>query len=123
MATNTQPSKLRRALPASIFIALGATAFYLMDIGTLFFNYEPPSAKGFISHGNGVQTQILKSFHWIGPLDEVFRDVTVGFAPSSMGFDQISRWQMYSFMVDIGVMYMIHAFEGLRKDVGMPIST
>ncbi|PVI05421.1 hypothetical protein DM02DRAFT_668353 [Periconia macrospinosa] len=120
----TPPSKLQRALPASLFLALGATAFYLMDITTLFLNYDPPSAKGFISHGNtGIKTQILQKFHWIGFLDEVFRDVTVGFAPTSLGFDLISRWQMINFMLDIGIMYFIHAFEGLRGNAGFPVST
>ncbi|CAI6302388.1 unnamed protein product [Periconia digitata] len=119
----TQTSKLRRALPASIFLALGATAAYLMDMTTFVFKYEQPSASGFISHGNGDKTAILRSFHWISPLDEVFRDVTVGFAPTTLGYDLISRWQMFSFMVDIGIMYQIHAFEGLRKGVGMPVST
>lgn len=118
----TQRSKLGRALPASVFLALGAGAFYLMDMLTLSMYYDSPSATGFISHGNGVKTKILERFHWIGFFDEVFRDVTVAFAPTSLGFDQVSRWQMMTFMVDCGVMYMIQVFEGLRKGAGFPVS-
>src|SRR5436305_10809776 len=103
---STPSSKLQRAVPASVFVVLAALCFYLMDIPSLIKDFPPPSASGYITWHNG-KVKILEKFHQISFLDEVFRDVTVGFAPSSFGYDDVSRWQMMNFMMDIGVQYTI----------------
>ncbi|KAF1961032.1 hypothetical protein CC80DRAFT_465490 [Byssothecium circinans] len=115
------PSRLHRAFPASIFLVLAGICFRSMDIPTFVLKFPPPSASGYISHPHG-KTPILQKFHWIGFLDEVFKDITVGFAPASFGYDDVSRWQMFNFMSDIGVIYTIFALEGLRVGIkGGPV--
>ncbi|KAF2186050.1 hypothetical protein K469DRAFT_664532 [Zopfia rhizophila CBS 207.26] len=106
-------SKLHRALPASVFLVLSASCFLLMDIPAMVYDYPSPSATGFISWSNK-KVPILQEFHWISSLDKVFRDVTVGFAPSSFGYDDVSRWQMLNFMQDIGVLYLVWLCESTR---------
>ncbi|KAF2635231.1 hypothetical protein P280DRAFT_484804 [Massarina eburnea CBS 473.64] len=121
MAETLPSSRLQRALPASVFLILAGICFYLMDILSFVTKFEPPGKSGVISHANG-ETPILQEFHWIGFLDEVFKDVTVGFAPSSFGYNDVSRWQMSNFMSDVGVAYVIFGLESLRMGIkGGPI--
>lgn len=72
-----------------------------------------PSITGKIEWDGGSVT-ILRRFHLISFLDEVFRDVTAGFGPAAYGFDEIGRWQMSSFMNDIGVLHIIVMMESFR---------
>ncbi|KAF2107734.1 hypothetical protein BDV96DRAFT_588660 [Lophiotrema nucula] len=108
MAVNIQRTLL--ALP---FVALSVVCFFLMDILALIRDFPPPSATMRITWDTGA-IPILQRFHWIPLLDEIYRDVTVGFAPSTLGYDDVSRWHMYNFMSDIGVMYMIWLLESSR---------
>lgn len=57
-------------------------------------------------------------------MDPVIREITPGFAPSSIGYDDVSRWQMINFLIaDPGMFYAIWGFESLRKGVrGGPVS-
>lgn len=94
-----------------------------MDIISLIRDFPPPAATGYFEWSGG-KVAILESFHWglFRPLDVVFRDVTVGFAPSSYGTDDVSRWQMLNFLTDPGVFYAIWGFESLRGGLqGGPI--
>lgn len=117
MASKKTPkSKWNRALPASIFLLIGAACFYSMDILTLALNYPSPSATGFIEWPGG-KVPILQKFHLLPILDEVFRDVTIGFAPSTLGWDPVARWQMGTFLQDCGVMYFIWGMESMRRGV------
>ncbi|KAJ4299837.1 hypothetical protein N0V90_005083 [Kalmusia sp. IMI 367209] len=110
------PPFLSRALPASIFIVLSLVCFYLMGIISLIIDFPSPTATGFIEWPNG-KIPILEKFHWLSFLDVVIRDVTVGFAPSSFGYDDVSRWQMMNFLMDPRVFYVIWGFESLRRGV------
>ncbi|KAF1966746.1 hypothetical protein BU23DRAFT_661751 [Bimuria novae-zelandiae CBS 107.79] len=114
---------LSRALPASIFIFISLLCLFLMDILSMIREFPSPTATGFYEWPGG-KVAILERFHsaLFRPLDVVFRDVTVGFAPSSYGADDVSRWQMMNFLLDPGVFYAIWGFESLRGSVnGGPV--
>ncbi|KAK7180504.1 hypothetical protein DPSP01_006116 [Paraphaeosphaeria sporulosa] len=113
----SSPSWVSRVLPASIFIILSVLCFFLMDMISLIVKFPSPTASGFIKWGNGT-LPILDKFHWLRPLDPIIREITPGFAPSSFGYDDVSRWQMMNFIIsDPGMFYAIWGFESLRKGV------
>ncbi|KAF1971785.1 hypothetical protein BU23DRAFT_590410 [Bimuria novae-zelandiae CBS 107.79] len=45
---------------------------------------------------------ILPRFHHVEFLDDVWRGTTASFAPSLLGYDAVSSWQMFSFLNDMG---------------------
>ncbi|KAF2713384.1 hypothetical protein K504DRAFT_530375 [Pleomassaria siparia CBS 279.74] len=106
-------SKTYRALLALPFLALAITSVFCMDVISLIKDFDPPSITGNIEWDDG-SFPILKRFHMIPFLDEVFRDVTVGFAPSTFEYDPPTWWQVFSFLNDAGVMYMIMLLESMR---------
>lgn len=85
-------------------------------------NYPSPTATGIIEWSEG-KFPILEKFHWLPQLDPIIREITPGFAPSSFGYDDVSRWQMFNFIIsDVGVFYLIWGCESLRGAVdGGPI--
>ena len=103
-----------RRLLGFFCIASGFVCGYLMDVPAMINNFPEPSATGFIEWKGG-KVPILERFHWIPFLDTIFRNVTVGFAPSAFGYDDVSRWMMCPFMIDVGVWYMIWLLESSRS--------
>jgi len=103
-----------RRLLGFICIVSGLVCGYFMDVPGMINNYPEPSSTGFIEWKGG-KVRILERFHWIEFLDTVFRNVTVGFAPSAFGYDDVSRWMMCPFMLDMGVWYMIWLLESSRE--------
>ncbi|KAF2801072.1 hypothetical protein K505DRAFT_227365 [Melanomma pulvis-pyrius CBS 109.77] len=79
----------------------------------MILDFDPPSATGRIAWDGG-SIPILQKFHMIPFLDEVFRDVTIGFGPSTLEYDAPTWWQMFSFLNDFGVLYMICLLEATR---------
>jgi hypothetical protein len=102
-----------RRLWGFVCIVLSLVCGYLMDIPGMISNHPEPSATGYIEWSGG-KVPILERFHWIPFLDTIFRNVTVGFAPSSLGYDDVSRWMMCPFMIDMGIWYMIWLLESSR---------
>ncbi|KAF2730284.1 hypothetical protein EJ04DRAFT_445388 [Polyplosphaeria fusca] len=90
-----------RFLLAAPFLALSILAFILMDIPSLIRDFPPPGESGVINWPGG-SLPILQKFHYAKFLDVVMRDITVGFAPSTLGYDDQSRWQMIGFLNDCG---------------------
>lgn len=76
-------------------------------------DFPSPSATGYIEWPAG-KVPILSKFHWIPLVDIVLKDITIGFAPSAFGYDDVSRWLMRPFMLDMGVWYMILMLESSR---------
>ncbi|KAF2265030.1 hypothetical protein CC78DRAFT_579711 [Lojkania enalia] len=112
-ALNAEPSNLWRICLASPFLFLSVACFYLMNIISLIQDFPSPSATGRIEWSSG-SLPILQKFHLIPFLDEVFRDITVGFAPSTLGYDDVSRWSMTGFITDCGILYMVWLLESSR---------
>ena len=63
---------------------------------------------------DGGSIQILERFHYFELWDEVFRGITVVFAPSALGYDDVSWWHMLSFLNDLGPIYAILLLESCR---------
>jgi hypothetical protein len=106
-------SKLRRALLAHPFLYISVGAFFCMDILGMIMR-PSPSATGKIEWDSG-SVNILQRFHLLPILDEIYRDVTVGFAPSAFGFDPVSWWQMIVFLNDAGLLHLVWLLESSRE--------
>jgi hypothetical protein len=104
---------MNRFLAASPFLVASILCAYLMDIVSLIRDFPPPGEKGIISWEGG-SLPILSKFHYLRFLDVVFRDITVGFAPSTLGYDNQSRWQMMSFITDCGPLFLVMMLEFSR---------
>jgi hypothetical protein len=116
MATTTPPtrtSELRRVFLALPFLCLSVGAFFSMDMVGMVLR-PSPSATGRIEWDSG-SVNILERFHFLRFVDEIFRDVTVGFAPSSFGFDPSSWWQMVVFLNDAGLLHLVWLLESSRQ--------
>ena len=107
----SSPSRVRRTV-AYTFPLLSILALYCMDIISM-IRAPSPSASGMIAYPGGT-VKILDKFHWLPVLDDIFRDVTVGFAPSAFEIDMVGWWQVFVFMADIGPMYFVMLMESSR---------
>ncbi|KAF2020109.1 hypothetical protein BU24DRAFT_448457 [Aaosphaeria arxii CBS 175.79] len=106
------PSNLRRAFEGQILLYLGIVCGVCLDIPSM-MSAPSPSASGQIETPRG-PIPIPSNFHYLGFLNVVFRDVTMGFAPSSLEVDERSWWQMIVFINDVGVVYLIWLLESSR---------
>lgn len=63
---------------------------------------------------DGGSVQILPRFYPLELLDDTWRGAAVLFAPSALGLDSVSAWQMSSFLFDMGPMYAVWFLESCR---------
>lgn len=106
---------LTRALLTTPFLLLSAAAFLHMDILGM-MRRPSPSATGKITWDSG-SVDILPRFHYLSFLDDIYRDVTVGFAPSAFGYDPVSWWQAFVFLQDVGLLHCVWLLESSREGV------
>lgn len=107
-------SKLKRAILGTPFLLLAIFAFRAMDLDSIKSFLEPRAQSGKIEWDGG-SIPILEKFHHVEFLDDLWRGTTVAFAPSTLGFDAVSRWQMFSFLTDFSALYCIWLMESARR--------
>jgi hypothetical protein len=112
MALRDVKSPSFRFLPASVFLVLGFTALYFMDVIGLASSSSPVQNSQL--NPNGKTIFLRRDFHLLSFLDPLFREVTVGFLPAIFDLDSVSHWQMLSFMTDVGPLYMVWLLESSR---------
>lgn len=84
-----------------------------MDLKKIVTQQRPFDEAGMIEWANG-KVPIIKNFYHVEFLDQVWRGTTATFAPSTLGFDSIGSWQMFSFLVDVGPLQAIWLLESER---------
>ncbi|KAH8589959.1 hypothetical protein B0O99DRAFT_722629 [Bisporella sp. PMI_857] len=62
----------------------------------------------------GELISILSSFYYVEFLDDLWRGTTASFSPSTLGYDNMSSWQMFTFLNDLGPLYAIWILESCR---------
>ncbi|KAL7621623.1 hypothetical protein AAE478_008949 [Parahypoxylon ruwenzoriense] len=108
---------VRRAVASTPFLLIAAWCFRTMDIEKLISNQQPFVESGVIEWDGG-KIPILDRFHNVDFLDRLFRGTTVTFSPGTIGYDSISSWQTFSFLVDLGPVYTIWILESYRVRSG-----
>lgn len=106
-------SKVLRALLGLPFLGLGFFCFRLFD-NTKTLEYLSPVLDSGNIEWDGGSIRILERFHYLKFWDEVFRGPTVVFAPSTLGYDDVARWHMISFLTDLGPIYAVLLLESCR---------
>ncbi|KAI3392214.1 hypothetical protein diail_6075 [Diaporthe ilicicola] len=106
-------SRALRALLGLPLLGLAVLCFRAMDPEKLVAHQQPFLKSGLIEY-DGHSLPILKRFHYVEFLDEVWRGTTATFSPSTLGYDGISSWQMFSFLNDLGPVYAVWFLESCR---------
>jgi hypothetical protein len=113
-------SKLRGALIASPFVGLSILCLIAIDTPKMMRHQQPYLESRKIEWSGG-SIPINPRFHYVGFLDEMWRGTTVTFSPSTLGYDRISSWQMFSFLNDLGPLYATWFLESSRPgNAGSP---
>lgn len=105
--------KARRAVASVPFLFIAAWCFRNMDIDKLVVNQQPFVESGVIEWEGG-KVAILDHFHKVDFLDQAWRGTTATFSPSTLGYDSIAWWQVFSFLVDLGPVYALWILESYR---------
>ncbi|RYP43177.1 hypothetical protein DL768_010050 [Monosporascus sp. mg162] len=105
--------KVQRAIASVPFLLIAAWCFHTMDIEKLVVNQQPFVDSGVIKWNYG-EISILDHFHNIDILDQIWRGTTATFSPSTLNYDSIGSWQMFSFLIDLGPVYAIWLLESCR---------
>ncbi|KAK7937348.1 uncharacterized protein PG986_014216 [Apiospora aurea] len=102
-----------RALSAVPFLLVAIWCFSTMKPEKVVAFSQPAAESGFIEW-NGGNLKMLDQFYGIEPLDQAFHGAMASFAPSTLGYDSISSWQFFQFLVDMGPLYTIWFLESTR---------
>lgn len=95
------------------FLGLAVLCFWAMDVEKLLAHQQPFLESEKIDF-NGRSITILKRFYYFEFLDDLWRRATVTFSPSTLGYNSISSWQMFSFLHDLGPIYAVWYLESYR---------
>jgi len=106
---------LTRALWALPFLGLSFLAAQVLDVSLIPGEQLGAALAAKQISWPSVTVPIADAFYHIPAIDDTFRPITVFFAPSSSGHDQLSWWQMISFLTDFGVIYSILLIEAGRR--------
>ncbi|KAK4644608.1 hypothetical protein QC761_306360 [Podospora bellae-mahoneyi] len=83
------------------------------DRDTLVELVPPILEKGFIPHPSGPVPVLEGIFPW-KPANDLFRPISVIFAPSTLSIDPLAWHQMLFFLVDLGPVYLVLLLESFR---------
>lgn len=108
-------SKTARAVLGLPFLGLAVLCFLVMDVEKVLAHQQPFLESEKIEF-DGQSIPILKHFYYFDFLDMLWRGTTVTFSPSTLGYDSISSWQMFSFLHDLGPVYAVWFLESYRAE-------
>jgi hypothetical protein len=108
------PTSLRRGLLASPFLIIAVLCITLMDPNKMEAHWTPFLEAKTIKWDGG-SIPILATFYHNKFMDETWRQFTVLFAPSALGFDPVAWWLGFSFLNNLAPMYAIWMLESRRE--------
>lgn len=108
-------SQIHRAFASLPFLAMSVSCFYILRA---LIPWEFGSAilgSGKIEWDNSFSIPILEKFYHVKTLDDFCRGASILMAPSTLGYDPGSSFQMFTFLADIGLIYSIFLIESARR--------
>lgn len=108
-------SQIHRAFASLPFLAMSVSCFYIIRA---LIPWEFGSAilgSGKIEWDNSFSIPILEKFYHVKTLDDFCRGASILMAPSTLGYDPGSSFQMFTFLADIGLIYSIFLIESARR--------
>ena len=106
--------RLKRAVLALPLVAMFLLAARVMDCTMLIGLLEGPMKAKQVSWP-GHTVQLKDSFYGLSRFDTTWYGPTVAFTAANFGIDGPSRWQLFSFLMDYGVLYAIFLIESARR--------
>ncbi|KAF4628950.1 hypothetical protein G7Y89_g9199 [Cudoniella acicularis] len=110
-------SKLYRSVVGLPFIGIFIWALYSLranDMHGLGPHFAEMARTRKIQVGS-VTIDMLEKFHHIKAIDDLWRLASVAFAPSTLEADPLAWWHMFSFLIDVSLLYSIWLFESTRN--------
>ena len=104
------------ALPILIFLPITSLAIYVFKENAAIVTpwFEEAAERGKIGLANG--TFILFESYWpFDFLNRLWGQINLAFIPSTLEVDELSWWQMFSFLADAGPVYAIWVLESNRR--------
>ena len=103
-----------RAISAIPFLLISLWSYNAMDLEKMSSHTKPIADAGVIEWDGG-KVEIIDHFYNVEILDTIWRGGVATFSPSTLGFDSLSSWQFFSFLVDVGPVYAIWILESYRS--------
>jgi hypothetical protein len=113
MAPNNNNNKITRALAAVTLLLISVWTAMTMDLAKVVAQQQPFIESGIIAWPSG-KVPIIDHFFPIEILNQIWRGTMATFSPSTLGYDVIASWQMFSFLTDLGPVYAIFLLESFR---------
>lgn len=107
-------AKALRGLAAFPFLLVSLWCLQTMDLEKVVAQQGPFGEAGTIRWEGGGELPIIEHFYNVDLLDGIWRGTMATFAPSTLGFDSIGSWQMFSFLIDVGPLQAIWLLESRR---------
>ncbi|ROV88720.1 hypothetical protein VPNG_10232 [Cytospora leucostoma] len=106
-------SRILRAALAMPFIGLAILCLRAMDTKKLIAHQQPFLEAGRITWDDG-SMPVFERFYQVPFIDDLWRGTTTTFGASYIPLDAISWWQLFSFLNDLGPMYIVWFLESCR---------
>ncbi|KAI2471798.1 hypothetical protein F4781DRAFT_77712 [Annulohypoxylon bovei var. microspora] len=107
-------TRVVRAVGAVPFLLLAAWSFGAMDLDKMSSHTKPIADSGVVEWDGG-KVDIIDHFYNVEVLDTIWRGGMATFSTSTLGYDSVSSWQVFSFLVDVGPIYAIWILESYRN--------
>ncbi|ESZ90856.1 hypothetical protein SBOR_8748 [Sclerotinia borealis F-4128] len=107
-------NKITRAIIGLPILAFSIGCLMCMGRGDVLLHLEQILPTGRISW-NSIDIPIKQSFYGVGFLDEIFGGISVAFGPSAFGVDPVAWYQMFSFLLDVSLVYIIWMIESYKS--------
>ncbi|KAI0012967.1 hypothetical protein F4779DRAFT_510067 [Xylariaceae sp. FL0662B] len=103
-----------RAISAVPFLLISAWSFGAMDLDKAASHARPMAESGVIEWDGG-KVDIIDHFYNVEFFDQAWRGGMATFSTSTLGYDRVASWQLFSFLVDVGPIYAIWISESYRS--------
>ncbi|KAI1413267.1 hypothetical protein F5Y13DRAFT_198987 [Hypoxylon sp. FL1857] len=102
-----------RAVSAVPFLFIAFWTLQAMDLEKIGILAKPFVESDYIEWEGG-KVKIIDNFYGIDFLNQMFRGGALVAATSTLGWDSVAWWQVFSFLVDLGPLYVLWILESYR---------
>ncbi|KAI1384252.1 uncharacterized protein F4822DRAFT_440375 [Hypoxylon trugodes] len=103
-----------RAVSAIPFLFIAVWTWQVMNLDKMSVLTKPFADAGVIEWDGGKVT-IIDHFHNIDFFDQIWRGGMATFSTSTLGYDSVASWQVFSFLIDLGPVYALWILESYRR--------
>ncbi|KAI1391874.1 uncharacterized protein F4822DRAFT_108362 [Hypoxylon trugodes] len=105
-----------RTIAAAPFLFIAVWCAREMDLQKIAANQQPFEESGVIEWDGG-KISITEGFYKVDIFNKLFFGGTATFSPATFGYDAVSWWQLFAFLVDLGPVYTVWILESYRTGI------